>query len=58
MELFKIFGTLALLGQDEFNKGIDSAGGKASQLATKLGDGLKTAVKEIHENNETYRSDL
>lgn len=22
-----------------------------------LGDGLKTAVKEIHENNETYRSD-
>lgn len=45
MEIFKIFGTLALNGQDKFNKDIDNATGKGASFASKLKSGLKTAAK-------------
>lgn len=45
MELFKLFGTIALNGTDEFNRDIDEATNKGSKLAGKLGSGLKTAAK-------------
>lgn len=45
MEIFKIFGTLALNGQDKFNKDIDNATGKGASFASKLKSGLTTAAK-------------
>ena len=45
MEIFKIFGTLALNGQDKFNKDIDNATGKGAAFASKLKSGLTTAAK-------------
>lgn len=45
MELFKLFGTIALNGTDKFNQDIDEATNKGSKLAGKLGSGLKTAAK-------------
>lgn len=45
MELFKVFGRLALNGQDEFNEGLDDASSKGSNFASKLGNGLKTMAK-------------
>lgn len=45
MEIFKIFGTLALNGQDKFNKDIDNATGKGASFASKLKSGLATAAK-------------
>lgn len=45
MELFKIFGTISLLGVDKFNSDVDSAASKGSALASKISSGLKTAAK-------------
>jgi len=45
LEIFKIFGTLALNGQDKFNKDIDNATGKGASFASKLKSGLTTAAK-------------
>lgn len=45
MELFKIFGTIALKGKDQFNGDIDESSGKAEKFAGKLGKGLATAAK-------------
>lgn len=45
MEIFKIFGTLALNGQDKFNKDIDNATGKGASFASKLKSGLTIAAK-------------
>ena len=45
LELFKLFGTIALNGTDKFNQDIDEATNKGSKLASKLGSGLKTAAK-------------
>jgi hypothetical protein len=45
VNIFKIFGTIALDGKDQFNKDIDEATNKGSTLASKLGGGLKTAAK-------------
>lgn len=45
MELFKIFGTIALNGQNQFNSDIDAATQKGSAFATKLTNGLKTVAK-------------
>lgn len=45
MEIFKIFGTLALNGQNQFNSDIDTATQKGSAFATKLTNGLKTVAK-------------
>ncbi len=45
MEIFKIFGTLALNGQDKFNKDIDNVTGKGASFASKLKSGLTTAAK-------------
>lgn len=45
MELFKIFGTIALKGKDQFNDDIDDSSGKAEKFAGKLGNGLATAAK-------------
>lgn len=45
MELFKIFGTIALNGQEQFNSGIDTAAQKGSSLATKLAKGFNTVAK-------------
>ena len=45
MELFKIFGTLALSGQDDFDRDVDRATGKGKQLASTIGNGLKNAAK-------------
>lgn len=45
MNIFKIFGTIALDGKDQFNKDVDEATNKGSKLASKLGSGLKTAAK-------------
>ena len=44
MELFKIFGTVALNGMDQFNSQIDSASKKGSSFASILGQGLKGAA--------------
>lgn len=45
MELFKIFGTIALNRQEQFNSGIDTATEKGSTFATKLAKGFKTIAK-------------
>lgn len=45
MELFRIFGTLALRGREEFNNGIDESTSRASKFAGKLGKGLASAAK-------------
>lgn len=45
MELFKLFGTIALNGMDEFSKNIDSASEKGSSLGTKIASGLQTMAK-------------
>lgn len=45
MELFKIFGTIALKGKDQFNDDVDESSGKAEKFAGKLGNGLATAAK-------------
>lgn len=45
LELFKLFGTVALNGTDKFNQDIDKATNKGSNLASKLGNGLKTAAR-------------
>ena len=45
VNIFKIFGTIALDGKDRFNKDIDDATNKGSTLASKIGGGLKTAAK-------------
>lgn len=45
MELFKIFGTLALNGQDAFNKDTDNAISKGKKLASAVGSGLAKAAK-------------
>lgn len=45
MELFKIFGTIALKGKDQFNNDLADSSGKAEKFAGKLGNGLATAAK-------------
>lgn len=45
MEIFKIFGTLALNGQDKFNRDVDNATWKGASFASKLKSGLATAAK-------------
>ncbi len=45
MELFKIFGTIALKGKEQFNAGIDESSEKASKFSDKLKSGLATAAK-------------
>lgn len=45
MELFKIFGTIALKGKDQFNGDIDESSSKAEELSGKIGKGLATAAK-------------
>ena len=45
MEIFKIFGSLALNGQEQFNSGIDTATQKGSTLATKLTKGFMAIAK-------------
>lgn len=45
MELFRIFGTLALRGREEFNNDIDESTSRASKFAGKLGKGLASAAK-------------
>lgn len=45
MELFKIFGTIALKGTEDVNKGLDGTSSKAGKLASAIGSGLKTAAK-------------
>lgn len=45
MELFKIFGTIALRGREEFNNDIDESTSRASKFAGKLGKGLASAAK-------------
>lgn len=45
MNIFKIFGTIALEGKDKFNDDVDEATNKGGKLANTLGNGLKTAAK-------------
>ena len=45
MELFKLFGTLALLGVDEANKDIEETAKNAGGLGDKLKSGITTAAK-------------
>lgn len=45
MELFKLFGTLALLGVDEANKDIEETTKNAGGLGDKLKSGITTATK-------------
>lgn len=45
MELFKIFGTIALKGKDQFNGDLDESSSKAEKLSDKIGKGLVTAAK-------------
>lgn len=45
MELFKIFGTIALKGQEAFERDIEGASSKGQKLAGVLGKGLATAAK-------------
>ena len=45
MELFKIFGTIALKGTEDVNKKLDGTSSKAGKLASAIGSGLKTAAK-------------
>lgn len=45
MELFKIFGTIALKGKDQFNGDIDESSSKAEKLSIKIGKGLGAAAK-------------
>jgi hypothetical protein len=45
LELFKIFGTIALKGKDQFNGDIDESSSKAEKLSGKIGKGLVTAAK-------------
>lgn len=45
MELFKIFGTIALKGKDDFLKDTDEATSKGKKLASAVGKGLATAAK-------------
>jgi hypothetical protein len=45
MELFKILGTIALNGQEDFERDVDSATKKGKSLANALGKGLATAAK-------------
>lgn len=45
MELFKIFGTIALKGKDQFNGDIDESSSKAEKLSDKIGKGLGAAAK-------------
>lgn len=45
MELFKIFGTIALKGKDQFNGDIDESSSKAEKLSSKIGKGLGVAAK-------------
>lgn len=45
MELFKIFGTIALKGKDQFSNDLDESSGKAEKLSSKIGKGLATAAK-------------
>lgn len=45
MELFKIFGTIALKGKDDFFKDTDEATSKGKKLASAVGKGLATAAK-------------
>jgi len=42
LEIFKIIGTVALDGVEQFNKDVDSASEHGSKFATALGNGLKT----------------
>lgn len=45
MELFKIFGTIALNGADEANKQLDQTSAKAGGFSDKLKSGIKTIGK-------------
>lgn len=45
MELFKIFGTIALKGKDQFNGDLDESSSKAEKLSSKIGKGLGVAAK-------------
>lgn len=45
MELFKIFGTIALKGKDQFNGDLDESSRKAEKLSSKIGKGLGAAAK-------------
>ena len=45
MELFKIFGTIALRGKDSFERDVNDATSKGKSLSNALGKGLATAAK-------------
>lgn len=45
MELFELFGRIALQGRDEFNRDLDSVSNKTEKFANKLKNGLGTAAK-------------
>jgi hypothetical protein len=45
LELFKIFGTIALKGKDQFNGDLDESSSKAEKLSSKIGKGLGAAAK-------------
>lgn len=45
MEIFKLFGTVALKGLDEFNQDVDDASEKGNKLGSAIGKGLQTAAK-------------
>jgi phage-related protein len=45
LELFKIFGTIALKGKDQFNGDLDESSSKAEKLSDKIGKGLGAAAK-------------
>lgn len=45
MELFKIFGTIALRGKETFERDVDGATSKGEALSNAIGKGLATAAK-------------
>ena len=45
MELFKIFGTIALRGQEQFQRDVNDATSKGKSLSNAIGEGLAKAAK-------------
>ena len=45
MELFKLFGTIALKGTDQFNKDVDESTKKGNALSESIGNGMQKAAK-------------
>ena len=45
LELFKIFGTIALKGKDEFGKDVDESTKKGNALSESIGNGMQKAAK-------------